>query len=62
MLADTMGMASIIQRRQEGAERGGEQGGRANKAGEFPPPESFCSSRMAKVKNQTQLEIKNNPL
>ena len=27
VLADTMGMASIIQRRQEGADEGGEQGG-----------------------------------
>lgn len=36
VLTDAMGMASIIQRRQEGAE-GGEQGRRENNGGELSP-------------------------
>lgn len=34
-----------------GCGEGREQGGRENKAGEFPPLESFGSSRMNRVKN-----------
>lgn len=52
VLADTTGMASIIQRRQEGAEREeNREGGKTKRDGDFPPRESFCSSRTAKVKN-----------
>lgn len=52
VLADTMGMASIIQRRQEGAEREeNREGGKTKRDGDFPPLESFCSSHSAKVRN-----------
>lgn len=61
VLADTMGMASIIQRRQGGAGGGSgrEQGKRANKASKFPPLGSFCSSRTAKVKIKDKAANKN---
>lgn len=65
VLADTMGMASIIHRRQEGAERGGRWGKRTGKEGKTKavgvlrwPPLFWLLTYGQGVKSKSQLEIK----